>query len=390
MELVLAGGTSLSQMETLIRPDKAIQKSFGRSQCIHSSLIQDMLDICDTNTVEHLQKLNAQLYSYHGQAPKHDFSQGLLILDLDLTGLLASKRAEGSSKGYFARHPGARGRQLCRVIATAYEEIICQTLLPGDTTSSTTLKPAIKQAQQILGLCKNQRQNTLLRFDAGFGSDGNINWMLEKEYRILGKVYSHTRVSKLIGSAANWMSTPSSPAREVARISSPHPYVRQTQQLAVRTAKKDKKTPWAYGVLVTNLLELDPLEAVDLYDDRGGGIETEFRSDRQGLGLSKRRKHRMVAQQILIHLAERAHNLLVWTARQLGSPIHQYGILRLIRDALQINGYVLFAQEQPVEIGLNRWHPLAPSLCEGFHRLFSGHPSVKLWDPREFIKEPFI
>jgi hypothetical protein len=30
--LILAGGTAMSQMETLIRPDKALQWSFGRSQ----------------------------------------------------------------------------------------------------------------------------------------------------------------------------------------------------------------------------------------------------------------------------------------------------------------------------------------------------------------------
>jgi hypothetical protein len=388
MQLILAGGTALSQTETLIRPDKAVQRSFGRSQCVHSALIQDMLDACSADTVGQLQKLNAQLYNHHGQAPHHDFSQGLLILDLDLTGLLASKRAEGSTKGYFAKKPGARGRQLCRVMATAYEEIICQALLPGDTTSEATLKPAIKQAQQILRLSKPQRQNTLLRWDAGFGTDENINWMLSQDYQILGKVYSHTRVSKLLKSATNWVSTPSSPGREVARVYSPHRYVRRTHQFVVRTPKKDKKTPWAYAALVTSLLELDPFEAVDLYDDRGGGIETGFRSDRQGLGLSKRRKHRMAAQQMLTHLAERAHNLLIWTARQLGPPVNQYGILRLIRDALQIQGYVLFSEDQPIQIGLNFWHPLAPALCEGFNRLFKGPPRVKLWIPIENVKDP--
>jgi hypothetical protein len=95
----------------------------------------------------------------------------------------------------------------------------------------------------------------------------------------------------------------------------------------------------------------------------------------------------MVAQQVLIHLAERAHNLLVWTATQLGAPLSHYGILRLVRDVFQVSGYVLFAQGQPLAVGLNLRHPLAPVLCEGFNRLFSGTPNMKLWDPIEHVKE---
>jgi hypothetical protein len=95
----------------------------------------------------------------------------------------------------------------------------------------------------------------------------------------------------------------------------------------------------------------------------------------------------MAAQQMLILLAERAHNLLVWTTRQLGPPVNQYRILRLIRDVLRINGYVLFSEDQPIQIGLNLWHPLAPALCEGFNRLFKGLPRVKLWIPIENVKD---
>jgi hypothetical protein len=379
--LILAGGTAMSQMETLIRPDKALQLSFSRAQYAHSALIQDMLDGCTPETVLQLQQKSGSLYYHHGQALQHDFSHQLLTLDLDLTGLLASKRAESSTKGYFAHHPGAYGRQLCRVIATSYQEIVCQSLLPGDTPSQVTLKPAILQMQQILHLSKAQQQRTLLRWDAGFGTDKNINWMLTQDYQVLGKVFAHGRVSKLRRTVSKWLPTPSSPGREVAIVDKPHRYARKTRQYVVRTPKKTNT--WAYGALVTTLMDLDPFEVVDLYDERGGGIETDFRSDRQGLGLAKRRKHRMAAQQILIELGGRAHNLLVWTAKQLGAPISQYGMVKLVRDAFQVNGYVLFAQDRPIEIGLNLRHPLACALYDGFNQLFSGQPQRKLWDPVE-------
>jgi hypothetical protein len=208
--------------------------------------------------------------------------------------------------------------------------------------------------------------------------------MLTQDYQLLGKVFAHRRVSTLRRTVSKWLPTPSSPGREVGIVDKPHRYARKTHQYVVRTPKKTNV--WAYGALVTTLMDLDPFEVVDLYDERGGGIETDFRSDRQGLGLSKRRKHRMAAQQMLIELGGRAHNLLVWTARELGAPLNQYGIVKLVRDVFQVDGYVLFAQDHPVEIGLNLRHPLACTLCDGFNPLFSGQPQMKLWDPVEPVK----
>jgi hypothetical protein len=70
-----------------------------------------MLDRCTLDTVLKLQQKNGNLYYQHGKALQHDFSKHLLTLDIDLTGLLTSKHAEASHKGYFAHHPGAYGRQ---------------------------------------------------------------------------------------------------------------------------------------------------------------------------------------------------------------------------------------------------------------------------------------
>jgi hypothetical protein len=385
--LILAGGTAMNQVETLLRPDKALQWSFGRQQCAHSSIIQETRDACTTETVSSLQAANERLYQIHGQSLHHNVSQTPLLLDLDLTGLLASKRADASTKGSFPEHKGSYGRQLCRVSATPYQEILCQALLPGDPVSQVTLKPAIQHLQQVLRLSKSQRQQTLLRWDAGFGTDRNINWMLSQDDQILGKMYAHKRVRKLSRTVLEWMPTASSPGREMGVLTTPHRYARKTTQVLVRTPKKHPANTWSYGALVSTLLHLPPQELVDLYDDRGGGIETEFRSDRQGLGLSTRRKHRMAAQQRLIHLAERAHNMLMWTTHQLGIPLKQFGMLKLVRDVFQVNGYLLIANEQPLEIGLNRHHPLAYALRDGFNKLFAGCPQMKLWDPVEYIKE---
>lgn len=377
----------MNQVETLLRPDKALQWAFGGHQCAHSSVIQETLDACTEDTVLQLQHANGQVYHTHGRAAHHDFTREPLLLDVDLTGLLASPHAEGSTKGYFPDHRGSRGRQLCRVLAMPYQEIVGQALLPGDTLSHATLKPMMHQVQQRLTLSTFQRQHILLRWDAGFGTDQNINWMLSQDYQILGKMYVHTRVRKLVRSVPAWVPTPSSPGREMGLLPVPHRYARKTTHVMVRTPKQHPEHAWGYGALVSTLSHLTPQALVDLYDDRGGAIETEFRSDRQGLGLATRRKHRMPAQHVLIHLAERAHNVLIWTAHPLGAPFNHAGMLTLVRDVFQVNGYVLIANDQPLEIGFNRHHPVAYALRDGFNRLFAGCPQMTLWDPIEYVKD---
>ena len=85
-------------------------------------------------------------------------------------------------------------------------------------------------------------------------------------------------------------------------------YVRSVQRIAVRCRKQDGQ--WGIGVLISTLrddqvLSLtgqqvrpdhDPVTmlraSVSLYDQRGGGVETSFKGDKQGLGISKRSKKR--------------------------------------------------------------------------------------------------
>jgi hypothetical protein len=44
---------------------------------------------------------------------------------------------------------------------------------------------------------------------------------------------------------------------------------------------------------------------------RGGGVETAFKDDKQGLGITKRNKKRFEAQQMVMLLNLLAHNVLM-------------------------------------------------------------------------------
>lgn len=99
---ILAGCQCLSQIDTKLRPEQALARAWQRKQFASQSTIADTLNAFTAETVDQLRVALTQIYRRHGHALQHDFTTGWLWLDIDLTGLLASRQAEGSEKGYFA------------------------------------------------------------------------------------------------------------------------------------------------------------------------------------------------------------------------------------------------------------------------------------------------
>src|SRR5205823_9224157 len=65
-------------------------------------LIADTLNSFTESNVQALHDAISNIYLRDGQAIRHNYErEGFLIVDIDLTGLPASKHAEGSKKGYF-------------------------------------------------------------------------------------------------------------------------------------------------------------------------------------------------------------------------------------------------------------------------------------------------
>jgi hypothetical protein len=131
---------------------------------------------------------------------------------------------------------------------------------------------------------------------------------------------------------------------------------------------------FAYGVLICSLQieqvltilgwhasqAADPvarlLAYVTFYDQRGGGIETAFKGDKQGLGLTTRNKKRFDAQHMLVLLGTLAHNVVVWARRWLALAEGPHcGMLRMVRDVFHISGLLRFDPcSQVSEIVLNQ------------------------------------
>lgn len=90
---ILAGGTGLVEVNTLLRSDPALQVAFGRRRCAEQSVIQDTLSACTASTVEQMEQAMDQIYQQHSQGYRHDYHQGVQILDVDMTGLPCGPKA---------------------------------------------------------------------------------------------------------------------------------------------------------------------------------------------------------------------------------------------------------------------------------------------------------
>ena len=102
-------------------------------------------------------------------------------------------------------------------------------------------------------------------------------------------------------------------------------------------------------------------------------METAFKEDKQGLGMTKRSKKRFAAQQVVVLLGALAHNVLTWAKRWMlpaVPAIPRLGIKRLVRDVFGSTGRVAVDREGHVHhIMLNQAHRLAHHLLVALQAL---------------------
>ncbi len=317
-----------------------------------------------------------------------------------MSGLPCGKKAAFATKGYFANQRNRRGRQLGRVLASCYDEVVVDRLFGGTTQLTRALRPLMKAAEATLKLGKAKRSRTLVRVDAGGGSLDDVSWLLMRGYQVHCKDYSSARTQRLAQSVQTWVDDQEVEGRQIGWVTEPATeYVRPVRRIAVRCRRQDGQ--WAIGVLISTLAEAQVLSLtgqqasqihnplavllayVYFYDQRGGGVETSFKGDKQGLGISKRSKKRFEAQQMVMLLGSLAHNMVVWSRAFLAtspSNLQQYGMLRMVRDVFHVSGFlVMDARDQVVQIVLNQAAPLASPLVDPLHSLLApAHIAIQL------------
>jgi hypothetical protein len=388
---IWAGGERISSVNHVLRTDEGLQRLFGRTACAEQSTISETLNAVSGENVIEMKDFVRQVYREHSSFYRHDYKKDWLLLDVDLTGLTAGRQAEGSEKGYFSGERNGRGRQVGRVYASQYDEIVHEQLYPGKVQLEASLLELVEKAENVLDSNDHRRKRTIVRVDGGGGTDKNIDQLLLDGYWLLIKVKNWQRTQKLVKTVKIWQSLSELPNHDVGWVAVLHEYAKNTRQLAIRWPKE--KGGFHYCVLVFNLNDLMIFQLAGLlmpknltdqdlfsaimqaYNLRSGGVETSIKNSKQGLGLNKRNKKRFHAQHMLLLLAQLAYNIAVWVRHQLAqhsSTIAGFGLLRLIRDAFHISGKVSCDEKGDVKlIILNQSHKLANAIQQTWQSCFA-------------------
>lgn len=383
---IMAGGKGIVEVNQRVKPDASLSAAFGRQRCADQSGISRTLNACQAENVEQMHQGLEVIYQRYGAGYRHDYGRSWQLLDIDMSGMPAGRQGDEVEKGYFAKQKNKRGRQLGRVYATLYDEIVSERLYPGKTQLNRSLLELVAAAETVLALNSGLRRRTILRLDGGGGNDNDINWLLQHHYQLLVKVTHWKRVAKLVATVQTWHTDPKDPRRQAAWVAVPFAYDQPTRQLAVRCQTKTGK--WRTAILVFNLDDdqlcwlnqqgerlfaspSDPIWlAVYAYDLRGGGVETALKGSKHGLGITKRNKKSFHAQEMLLLLGQLAYNVTSWVRNGLAScqaKLQHFGMLRMVRDAFHIPGRLAFdAHGHPVQISLNQAYALAAPFIAAF------------------------
>jgi hypothetical protein len=145
---ILAGAHGLVEANTRVRSDAALQAAFGRETCAEQSTIQATLNACTDANVQQMTVALTTIYRQHSHGYRHNYQHRMQVLDVDLSGLPCGPKAALATKGYFANQRNRRGRQLGRVVATRYGEILTDQVFTGTTGLTKALRPLAEAAAQ--------------------------------------------------------------------------------------------------------------------------------------------------------------------------------------------------------------------------------------------------
>jgi len=371
---ILAGCRGVAQVNTRLCPDLALACAWGRKQFADQSQLARALDSFNASHLAQLRHGSEGWFRRESRVLRHDYIHDWLWLDIDLTPLPISKHAEGSTKGKIDKK-NRYGRQLARVEAPQYHETLFSRVYPGNQESSPTYIPIVDALDNFLELTKAQKKRVVLRSDAGFGSDANVNYALKAQWQVLTKNKGGRRPQAWAKKVAADDWEPLGNDRWVAQAVAPPAYVCPTRCLVLRWLTPSHLVK--HAVVLCSIPVWTAAETVAHYDDRGT-CETEIQADKGGLQMTRRRKKRLAAQEALVLLTDVAHNLVAWVPQWMfpDEPLASLGTTRLTQDIFQLPGRLFFDHGRLTEVQLNRRHPYAEVVAEGLQKLLNhfGYP----------------
>ena len=161
--------------------------------------------------------------------------------------------------------------------APQYHETLFSRIYPGKQESSPAYVPTLNALDTFLALTSAQKQGTILRSDAGFGCDANINHTLNAEWQVLTKNKGGRRPQAFARQIADQDWRPFGFERWVARAVAPPTYARPNECLMLRWLTSNGQVKPA--IVICSVTDWTMEEIIAHYDDRGA-CETEIQADK--------------------------------------------------------------------------------------------------------------
>lgn len=256
--------------------------------------------------------------------------------------------------------------------APQYHETLLSLLYPGNQTSETSLCETVRQVEQLLQIHDRcQRRHILIRLDAGYGSDQNLNWLLHRGYQILSKGKSSKRATMVANQIKQWQQLDHYKWIAPVPVDLCHRYYRRTETVALRWYH-EKSKQFKHALLICSLLDHNLIDISNLYDDRAS-IETEIKADKAGLLLPRRRKKQFHAQEALVLLTDLAHNIFAWSRSfwAVEPKIGDIGIYGIVNKIIPIPGKVMIKDNELVKVRLKATHPLSKPVLACLSRILA-------------------
>ncbi len=131
---VLAGCRSLAEVNTRVRPEPGLATAWQRSAIAEQSTLSRTLDALQPDHLDQLRAGQVRLLKRYSQLRHHNWQQALL-LDIDATSLLASKRAEGSTKTWISGKKTPMAGMSCALPWPAITKACCLVCIPAVGTA---------------------------------------------------------------------------------------------------------------------------------------------------------------------------------------------------------------------------------------------------------------
>jgi hypothetical protein len=365
---IMAGCRSLAQVDTRLRPELALAQAWQRPQFADQSNLSRTLDRLKGKQIDQLRAGNLKLLQQHSQLRHHNWAQRL-VLDIDPTSLVTSKRAEGSRKGWVSGQRNQYCRHVIRFMVAGYHENLLSVAYPGNRHGYEYCKPALAQLLAQWSWSREQRCQIIIRSDAEQGTDENVAYILWQGFQVLMKAYSGRRTQAWVKRTADelWQADPAGKQRWAAPAPVKLRLGRCLDAYLLRWL--DMKQKPRHATLLTSLP--GPIFSQWAWYDGRGASEVEIRADKSGLRLPQRRKHSLDAQEAWIVLTDVAHNLLAWLQPWMlaDSAFEAFGPKRLVYDLLNIPGQLFFEENRLTKVALWQTHPYAKEMQLCLHKL---------------------